>query len=251
MLPVLLSIPHGGTRIPEELRDRVCITPRDQFDDSDACTVDIYDLGEDVARVVTSDIARAFVDLNRAPDDRPPRNPDGVVKTATCFNRTIYRPGREPDDAVTQRLLDRYHTPYHAELAAAVATRDIALALDCHSMLASAPPISSHPGRPRPLFCLSNRDGATAPRTMVEALASAIGRAFEIPPAEIGVNHPFKGGYITQRHGGGPVPWIQVEMNRCLYLDDPWFDPEELDVDARRLAELRGRFRDALHDLRL
>ena len=251
MLPVLLSIPHGGTRVPEELRDRVCITAHDQFDDSDACTLDIYDLSPHVALVVKTEIARAFVDLNRAPDDRPPGNPDGVVKSATCFNRPIYLPGREPDDAATQCVLDRYHTPYHESLASAVATPAFALALDCHSMLAFAPPISRDLGRPRPLFCLSNRDGATAPRRVVERLASAISRAFEISPAEIGVNEPFKGGYITQRHGGGRVPWIQVEMNRSLYLEDPWFDRETLHVEAQRLAELRDRFHGALRALQL
>ena len=121
MLPVLLSIPHGGTQVPEELRDRVCITALDLFDDSDAFTVDIYDLGSEVAMVVKADMARAFVDPNRAPDDRLPNNPDGVVKTATCLNQPIYLPGRGPDGALTGLLIERYHTPYHALLDKAAA----------------------------------------------------------------------------------------------------------------------------------
>jgi formiminoglutamase len=249
MLPVLLSIPHGGTEVPEELRDRVCITPRDLFDDSDACTVDIYDLGSEVRCVVTSDIARAFVDLNRAPDDRPPENADGVVKTATCFNRPIYIPGREVDAALTERLLARYHTTYHDRLRAAAADPGIALALDCHSMLAAAPPISSQQGRARPLFCLSNLDGTTASHELLAQLADAISRAYHISAAQVGLNDPFKGGYITQRHGGGRLPWIQVEMNRVLYLADAWFDADRLRVAPERLAELRERFRAAVGSL--
>ncbi len=251
MLPVLLSIPHGGTQIPEELRHRVCITPRGLFDDSDAFTVDIYDLGADVAHVVKADTARAFVDLNRSPNDRPPLNPDGVVKAATCFNRPIYLPGREPDTALTERLLKRYYDPYHAELAEVAAQPGIKLALDCHSMLETAPPIGRDHGLRRPLFCLSNRHGATAPMELLERLAVAIVQAFEVPQEQVRLNDPFKGGYITQTHGGGRLFWIQVEMNRCLYLDEPWFDRNTLRVDPRRIAELRDRFRGALHHLRL
>jgi formiminoglutamase len=172
-----------------------------------------------------------------------------VIKAATCFNRPIYVAGREPDEALARQLIERYHTPYHNQLAAAVDAGEISLALDCHSMLPSAPPISADPGRPRPLFCLGNRDGATAPHRVVAELASAIVRAFELGPADVSVNDPFAGGYITQRHGTGPVPWIQVEMNRSLYLDRPWFDPHRLAVDGDRLAELRDRFRDALWQL--
>jgi formiminoglutamase len=247
-LPVLLSIPHGGTRVPEELRDRVCITPEDLFDDSDPFTREIYDLSHDVAHVVKADVARAFIDMNRSPDDRPPKNPDGVVKTATCFKRPIYIPGREPDATLTAQLIERYHTPYHAQLAAA-ARHDVELALDCHSMLRHAPPIGGDRGAPRPLFCLSNRDGATAPDSLLRELANAVASAFEVPLSEIGLNDPFKGGYITATYGSGSVPCIQVEMNRSLYLSDPWFRSDTLTVYPKRLAELKDRFARALHDV--
>ena len=66
-------------------------------------------------------IARAFVDLNRAEDDRPPANPDGVVKSATCFDRPIYS---EPlDDQTIERLLALYHRPYHEGLESAARER--------------------------------------------------------------------------------------------------------------------------------
>jgi formiminoglutamase len=251
MLPILISIPHGGTQVPKELCDRVCITPDDLFDDGDACTQDIYDLDGDVVSVVKTDIARAFVDVNRAPDDRPPRNTDGVVKTATSLNRPIYGPGNAPDGALTELLLERYHTPYHAALAKAASDPGIEIGLDCHSMLSHAPPIGTDHGTPRPLFCLSNRDGATAPTAVLEKLADAIRLAFDIPRSDVGLNDPFRGGYITQRHGGHPLPWIQVEMNRSWYLDAPWFDRDTLHVDPARLTELRSGFLNALGLLEL
>lgn len=251
MLPILLSIPHGSERVPAELRPRVCITPADLFHDGDAFTEDIYDLNGTVACVVKAAVARAFVDLNRAPDDRPPQNPDGVVKSATCLDRPIYQPGLEPDQVLADQLVARYHAPYHALLEEKNRDPSLALALDCHSMLAAAPPISATPGRPRPLFCLSNRNGATAPDELLRALASAISAAFDVSPDAIGLNDPFQGGYITRRYGGGPVPWVQVEMNRSLYLAESWFDAESRRMDRARLTELRDRFGRALHRLGL
>ncbi|MEA2109325.1 MAG: N-formylglutamate amidohydrolase, partial [Pseudomonadota bacterium] len=42
-LPFLISIPHGGTELPDELKSRVCITDNDLFDDSDSFTQEIYE----------------------------------------------------------------------------------------------------------------------------------------------------------------------------------------------------------------
>lgn len=241
MLPILVSVPHGGTETPPELADRVIATPQDIFDDSDAATLDIYALEGEVAHFVTTPIARAFVDLNRAPDDRPPANPDGVVKSETCYGRPIYDPAKPLTDQDAKALLERYYFPYHARLEEAARDDGVRLALDCHSMAAVPPPTSPDLGQQRPLICLSNDDGRTSQVSTLEKLADALAEAFEINRSGIWLNRPFKGGHITRSHGGGRVPWIQLEMNRSLYLADPWFDRDTLRVDARRLHDLRNR----------
>jgi len=245
-LPVLLSIPHGGKDVPAELSSQVAIDSVDLFDDSDSYTREIYDLGGSVRYVVKADIARAFVDLNRASDDLPPENPDGVVKTATCYGRPIYKEEfRWTSDGV-RRLLDNHYYPYHRELERALEDSRLVLALDCHSMAAVAPPVSAIPGLPRPLFCLSNRSGESASDDTVSRLAACIVEAFELEPEDVLLNDPFMGGHITASHGGGRVPWVQVEMSRALYLVEPWFDRENLEVDRDRIEELNRRFRNAL-----
>jgi formiminoglutamase len=251
MLPILLSIPHGGRGIPKELEGRLVITAHDLFDDSDAFTLDIYDLHDEVKTVVKSEVYRAFVDMNRAPDELPPQSPDGVVKSVTCLNRPIYAQGYEPDAELTAILLKCYYNPFHAMLSEGFSDHAIKLALDCHSMLATAPPIEPTHGKPRPLFCLSNRNGESAPTELVMQLRAAIAYAFDIAIEDIGVNDPFQGGYITRRYGRSGTPIIQVEMNRCLYLERPWFDSDSLTVDPQRLSELRTRFHDALELLRI
>ena len=65
------------------------------------------------------------------------------------------------------------------------------------------------------------------------------------------MNWPFQGGYVARRHGRAPLPWIQVEMNRALYLAEPWFDEQRRLVDPGRLDALRERFWRALVALEL
>jgi N-formylglutamate deformylase len=248
-LPILLSIPHGGTETPPEVADRVIASPAEIFEDGDAFTREIYDLGDRVAHVETARIARAFVDLNRAEDDRPPANPDGVVKTATCFSRPIYS---EPlDDAAAERLLARYHRPYHERLARAARGPGLRLGLDCHSMAAEPPPVAPDAAGARPTFCLSNGLGHTCGDELMKRLAARLSEAFGCPSGEVALNSPFTGGYIIRSHGRNPLPWIQVEMNRSLYLADPWLDRERRTVDAERLHHLRERFWTALAELDL
>ena len=243
-LPFLVSIPHGGTQMPSEVEGMSCIGRADVLEDGDAFTREIYDVAEGVRFVLKADVARAFVDLNRAENDLPPANPDGVVKSKTCYNKPIYLPGREPDGPIVEKLLARYHRPYHRAIqqTLAEAGTDIILALDCHSMAAVGPDVAPDPGQRRPAFCLGNRHGETCPNEMAETLAGCLREVFGLGPSEVTLNRPFAGGYVTRTHGAGSVPWIQVEMSRDLYLRAPYFDEDRWDIDGRRLRELKASF---------
>jgi N-formylglutamate amidohydrolase len=243
-LPVLISIPHGGHVIPPEVKDRVRLTASELFDDSDAFTRDIFDLGANAAEVITTDIARAFIDVSRAPKDLPPTNPDGVVKKKTCHACSVYKNGRQLPDKLIGELLNRYYYPYHEKIRRLVQRKDIKLALDCHSMAAVGPEISPDQGEKRPGICLSNVNGKSCSYDLVNSLAECFQKSFSTE--NITINKPFAGGYITRNYGMNPLPWIQFELNRCLYLSRPWFDRASLKTDTSRLSELRSKFSEAL-----
>lgn len=246
-LPVLLSIPHGGTKKPPELKGHLCISEKDLFDDIDPFVIDIYDLGNKVKKVVKTHIARTFVDLNRSPHEMPPENPDGLIKSSTCYQKPIYIKGREPDDSLRSLLMERYYYPYHKIILQSVNELDLQLCLDCHSMASSAPNISPDGNeKKRPLFCLSNQDGKTCSNEMISHLAECISKSYFIDRQDISINDPFQGGYITKTYGNNPIPWIQVEMNRKLYLTEPWFDTDSLSVDNDRLKDLNKKFQNSL-----
>ena len=249
-LPILLSIPHGGTNKPKELKGRLCITRREQFDDSDPFVSEIYDLKNSVQYVMSTDIARVYVDLNRSPKDTPPRNSDGVIKSLTCYRKPIYLAGMEPDESLVAMLLDMYHAPYYDAISHICKKSEIQMGFDCHSMASVAPDIAPDAvqtkKKKRPLFCISNQNGKTCSNKQLKLLASHISESFGVSLSSVALNDPFKGGYLTSFFGNNPVPWIQIEMNRDMYLNKQWFDVHTLKINYTRLVKLNQMFKKAM-----
>ncbi len=81
---------------------------------------------------------------------------------------------------------------------------------------------------------------------MMELLADSLSKSFSIDRQEISLNDPFHGRHITRTYGNNPVPWIQVEMNREMYLSKNWFDKETLSMKTERLQELNSMFENAV-----
>ena len=105
--PVAVSIPHGGWKVAPEIRDIWALRPQDAFHDGDPYTNRIYDFSGKVRAQIIMEYYRAVVDLNRAPHDIAPENPDGVIKSHTCWNVPVYKPNCLPDEDLKQMLLEK------------------------------------------------------------------------------------------------------------------------------------------------
>lgn len=206
-LPILISVPHAGLTVPEEVRDVCLLTPDQIREDGDEGAAEIYALQSDVAAFVTTDIARAVVDMNRAEDDR---RPDGVVKTHTCWNVPVY--GRPLSDALIARLIERYYGPYHARLVELSAS--VRMCFDCHTMAAFGPPSAPDPGCERPHVCLGNAH-KTCPESLFEQLLHCFVETFG--DGNVTVDKPFGGGHIVRAHAV-ERPWVQIELSRAEFL---------------------------------
>lgn len=244
--PVLICIPHSGTKIPSELKPRIKIKPKDVFDDIDAYTQEIYDIGSSAMKVISTKYARTFIDVNRNEDDLPPNQPDGIVKSMTCYQTPIYRRGKEIDSELLEKLVNKYYRPYHTEILGATRFLDLKLALDCHSMAAVGPNISPDVGKERPLICLGNSFGKSCSVDTTKKLAECFRLAFGLSSDSIKINDPFSGKYTTHKYGNKKIPWIHVEINRKLFLEKPWFDSTAQKIDKKRLVKLNYMFEMAL-----
>jgi len=140
----------------------------------------------------------------------------------------------------------------------ALQQENLKLGVDCHSMAAVSPPIESDAGTPRPLICLGNLGDAeglvckpfrriTSPPELVLFMRDEFRKVFAHEDVDLEVpdiataNLPFSGGYITQRVGGGPMPFVQIEMSRALYLSPRFFDEATLVVQAGRIQDLNHK----------
>jgi len=256
--PILVSVPHGGWKVAEELRDIWALSEKDAFHDGDPFTARIYDFSDRVRTQIIMEYYRAVVDLNRHPEDTAPANPDGVIKSHTCWNVEVYKPGCLPDADLKKILLDKYYYPYHRFLETALLDKEIRLGVDCHSMAALSPPIEADAGTARPLICLGNLGDAgaeitepfnrvTCPPPLTRFMAEEFSRVFQHEDVELEVparstmNVPFNGGFITRKVEEGAAPFVQIEMSRVLYLAQPHFDEQSLEIDPRRVADLNDK----------
>jgi formiminoglutamase len=211
--------------VPPEAAPYCVLSEEEIVRDGDEGASEVYDLADEVEAFVSTEIARAIVDMNRAPGDR---RKDGVVKTHTCWDVPVYDPTPPPE--VLQELIDRYHRPYHARLRKESSGKPL-LGIDCHTMAAFGPPVGPDPGEERPAACLSNA-GTTCPEAWLRGLGAALEEALE---GEVRLNDPFQGGYITRTYAG-PMPWVQLELSRAPFLSRA--------EKRRRVLEALRRFRD-------
>ena len=221
--PLLVSMPHIGTDIPEDLRGDY--VPRAlAVEDTDWHLARLYNclpaLGASVLRPRYS---RYVIDLNRPPDDAPMY--PGASNTELCpthfFNGdALYREGREPSPQERQRRRELYWRPYHdalrQELDRIKAAHGFALLWDAHSIRSQIPWLFEGV---LPDLNIGTADGASADPSIAQAVAGAAAKFGDVSHV---VNGRFKGGYIT-RHYGDPanhVHAVQLEMCQGLYMSE-------------------------------
>ena len=207
-LPLLLSVPHAGTEVPPEAEPYCILNPAQIAADGDEGAAEIYALVSHVEAHVTTDVARAIVDLNRASDDF---RSDGVIKTHTCWQEEVYSPFPPPE--VVQALLERHWQPYHRQLKEHGTSGRFLLGVDGHTMASTGPPAGPDAGKPRPRACISN-DDRTCPSEWLAILQESLARQLG---GGVTINAPFRGGYITRTHAD-EMPWLQIELSRAPYM---------------------------------
>lgn len=221
--PLLISMPHLGTRIPEELRGNY--TDRALgAEDTDWHLDRLYDFAADLGASVLKPVySRYVIDLNRPPDDAPMY--PGASNTELCPTRfftgdALYREGAAPDAAERARRRETYWQPYHdalrGELARIRAAHGFALLWDAHSIRSEIPWLFE--GR-LPDLNIGTASGEAAHPSITQAAAAACAHA---PGVTSVVNGRFKGGYITRHYGrpGQGIHAVQLEKCQSLYMEE-------------------------------
>ena len=95
-IPLLLSFPHAGTQVPEDVLERMSSAGR-QLPDTDWFTDRLFDLPEARrAYRIKANFSRYVIDLNRAATDEnlyPGLDTTGLCPTTTFDSKPVYQAG--------------------------------------------------------------------------------------------------------------------------------------------------------------
>jgi N-formylglutamate deformylase len=236
--PLLVSMPHTGTYVPEHLRQR--LTPAAQaLPDTDWHLERLYDfLDAAGASVLVATHSRYVVDLNRPPDGSnlyPGQDTTGLVPVDTFHKQPFYLPGEEPSASETQDRIRHYWKPYHEKLATELERlrrhHGVALLWDAHSIFSVVPRFFQ--GRLAD-FNLGTAGGRSCDAFVGKGLLSLL----QGDPGFTSVlDGRFKGGYITRTYGNpaGGVQAVQLELSEATYMDEraPYAFREDLAARVR------------------
>lgn len=242
-MPLLVSMPHIGTRIPPELQARYVPRALD-VEDTDWHLAQLYGFAGGLgASVLQPEVSRYVIDLNRPPDDTPMY--PGASNTELCPTRfftgePLYAGGAPLPPAEQAQRRANYWQPYHAALAEELRRlreqHGFVLLWDAHSIRSQIPWLFEGL---LPDLNIGTAGGASAHESIASAVAAAAARHPQFTQA---VNGRFKGGYIT-RHYGRPaedVHAVQLEMTQKTYMRET----APYDYDPAKAAEIQPVLRE-------
>jgi formiminoglutamase len=220
--PLIVSIPHAGTEIPEEYApalDSLWLARKD----ADWWLPQLYAFAEDLgATIIRTHISRTIIDVNRDPSGvslYPGQATTELCPTTTFDGEPLYKPGASPDDIATR--LETYFAPYHAaiesEIARLKAEHGQVVLYDCHSIRSQIPRLFEGE---LPNFNIGTNNGKSCAPAITARVVDICAAAKTFTHI---VNGRFKGGYITRHHGNpaAGVNAIQMELACRGYMHEP------------------------------
>lgn len=221
--PLIVSLPHTGTRIPEDI-EALLVSPWLSRKDADWHIHLLYDfVAEMDATIIRTSISRTVIDVNRDPSGvslYPGQATTELCPSTSFDGEPLYLPDQEPDQAEIARRKAVWFDPYHDALAAEIARlrtiHPVVVVYDCHSIRSIIPRLFEGT---LPVFNIGTNSGASCAPALegeVVDIVAATGEPYAL-------NGRFKGGYITRRHGQpeAGVHAVQMELGCRGYMKEP------------------------------
>jgi N-formylglutamate deformylase len=224
--PLLVSLPHDGTRVPDEIAVRLTDSAR-RVPDTDWHVARLYAFARELgASMLVPVHSRYVVDLNRSEDDvslYPGQNTTGLCPVVQFTGEPVYRDGEAPGEAEVRSRVERYWRPYHDALRGELdRLRDLhgrAVLWEGHSINGELPFLFEGC---LPDLNLGTANGASCSPQLQSRLEDVLAAQDEY---DFIANGRFKGGHIT-RHYGDPangIDAVQLEISQRIYMDERTF----------------------------
>lgn len=228
--PLLVSLPHEGTFVPDGIAARLTSQAR-RVPDTDWHVARLYAFAKELgASVIVPTHSRYVVDLNRSEDDvslYPGQNTTGLCPTVRFTGEPVYLDGQAPTEDEVGARVDTYWRPYHAalrdELERLHAEHGRVVLWEGHSIRGELPFLFE--GR-LPDLNLGTANGASATPALQQRLEAVLAAQSRYGWVH---NGRFRGGYIT-RHYADPargIQAVQLEISQRIYMDEDSFAYDE------------------------
>jgi N-formylglutamate deformylase len=222
-LPIIISCPHVGTEIPDDIKTIMMDGIAQETEDTDWFVHELYSFAPKMGiTLIKANYSRFVIDLNRDPSGKSlykdARRQTAIVPLTTFEGKQIYRSGSVTAEEVERRqkmYFDPYHAAINDEVKRLKSQFSHVLFFDAHSIKRSVKSIRSEPF---PDVIVGDNDGATAhPKLTASAIAS-----LKKGGLEIAHNDPFKGGFLTRSQGRPQeaIHALQLEMSQDLYMNE-------------------------------
>lgn len=232
-VPVLLSLPHTGTYVPNSLLQRFSASAK-QLPDTDWYLEQLYSFAQDMGiHLLIATHSRYVVDLNRPPNGQslyPGKFTTGICPITSFDGGPIYQKGMEPSEEEIQNRIATYWFPYHHKLQSLIdelKTKSRVILFDAHSIRSKVPSLFEGV---LPSINLGTADGQSADKALIDKVTTYC----QNTAYSTVLNGRFKGGYIT-RHYGNPaanIDAIQLELTQLNYMDESF--PFTYDLDKAK-----------------
>lgn len=221
-LPLLISIPHAGTRLTPAVEAGLSDAAR-PLSDTDWHIPRLYDFAHEMgASIVIGNYSRLVVDLNRPEDDQPLYSTatTGLFPETLFDGRPCFMPGKTPSPQERQSYLQQIWRPYHQQLQSELDRLKnqfgYALLLDAHSIASVIPRLFE--GQ-LPDLNFGTNSGASCAPSLSEQLIECCQYSSSFSHV---LNGRFKGGYITRAYGSPQDHQhaVQLELSQLNYMSE-------------------------------
>ena len=239
-LPFVFSFPHSGDYYPDCIKALSNMSEAQLRSSEDAYVHELFkDVGQYGATTIKANYARAYLDLNRRPEEldstmfdaplermvsRTPMVKAGLGVIPRNVSNMIPIYSKRLEAAEADRRLSTVYFPYHKALSDEIdtlwRTHGTCYVIDCHSMPSIPERQSRKFGKTPKLadIVLGDRWGGSCDGNLSHLIEELLRKQ----GLSVARNVPYAGGNITKRYGH-PIKGVhalQIEICRDLYMNE-------------------------------